>query len=351
LRKPDIKIDFIKALTDDAGMIQHAKYATPLKREGYTTDDNARALIACTKYLMLFNDTNVKKLVDTYLSLLFYMQRTDGKMHNYLAYDRNFIDEVGSEDSIGRTIWACGYCLNSNLPHETKLLAKEIFDKAQRWAPNFISPRAKAFSIMGLYYYHKACPHDGNPKLNITALADQLTFQFELQHSNEWEWFEPYLTYANARLPHSLLLAYEATDEKKYLRTALRSLNFLIKIQTINKTFVPIGNRGWYKKGSDRALYDQQPIEASCTTEATISAHANTSEETYLDSALDAFEWFLGKNTKGLKVYDSETGSCCDGITPEGLNQNKGAEANIAYLQARLSLENLQSQKLENTIK
>jgi Zn-finger protein len=129
-----IKLDFVRALTDDLGILQHSKYATPNKKEGYTTDDNARALIACTNYYMLFNDERVKRLIDTYLSLLFYMQRSDGKMRNFLSYDRKLIDEIGSEDCMGRTIWACGYCLNSKLPEETKLLSKEIFDKVFSWS-------------------------------------------------------------------------------------------------------------------------------------------------------------------------------------------------------------------------
>jgi hypothetical protein len=344
LRKPALKLDFVRALTDDVGIIQHAKYSTPIRKEGYTTDDNARALIVCTKYLKFFEDSNARKLIDTYLSFLLHMQRADGKMHNYLNYNHEIIDEVGSEDCMGRTIWACGYCLDSNLPQDKKLLSKEVFDKAMKWASTFTSPRAKAFSIMGLCHYQKAYPRDQNPKLNISMLADQLIGQFQLQQSNGWEWFEPYLTYANARLPHSLFLAYEATEEEAYRKIALKSFKFLTNIQTINRIFVPIGNRGWYRKGFERALYDQQPIEASCTTEAALDAQASTGEETYLDIALQAFEWFLGKNTKGVEVYDSKSGSCCDGITPEGLNMNKGAEANLTYLQARLSLEEIQRQ-------
>ena len=336
-----IKLDFVRTLTDDVGMLQHSKYSTPNRKEGYTTDDNARALITCTKHLMLFNDTSVKKLIDTYLCLLFYLQRADGKMHNYLSYDHKLMDEMGSEDCMGRTLWACGYCLDSKLPEDTKLLSKEIFDKAFSWIKSFTSPRAKAFSIMGLFHYMKAYPKDQNVKLNINALADQLTRRFEIKSSKGWDWFESYLTYSNARLPHSLFLAYEATGENRYLQVASKSMKFLINTQTIKNVFVPIGNRGWYRKGSDRAIYDQQSIEASCTTEAAIAAFRNTSEEAYLKAAYDAFEWFTGGNLKGLTVYDTENGSCCDGITPQGLNLNKGAESTIAYLQARLTLEDV----------
>ncbi len=340
-----INLDFVRTLTDDVGMLQHSKYSTPNKKEGYATDDNARALIASTNYFMLFNDQSVKKLIDTYLSLLLYMQRSDGKMHNFLSYDRQLLDEIGSEDCMGRTLWACGYCLNSKLPEETKFLSKEVFDKLFCWISNFTSPRAKAYSIMGLFHYLKAYPEDQNVKVNINVFAKELTEQFELESSDEWDWFESYLTYCNARLPHSLFLAYEATGEDTYLQVASKSINFLIKTQTINKVFVPIGNRGWYKKGSERAIYDQQPVEAACTTEATIAAFRNTNKQSYLEAAHQAFEWYFGGNLQGLTLYNQENGSCCDGITPQGLNQNKGAEATLSYLQARLNLEELNQQK------
>ena len=339
-----INLDFVRTLTDDVGMLQHSKYATPNKKEGYATDDNARALIAATNYFMLFNDLSVKKLIDTYLSLLLYMQRSDGKMHNFLSYDRQLLDEIGSEDCMGRTLWACGYCLNSKLPEQTKLLSKEVFDKLFCWVSSFTSPRAKAYSTMGLFHYQKAYAEDQNVKLNITALAKQLTEQFELESSEGWDWFESTLTYSNARLPHSLFLAYEATGEDKYLQVASKSMKFLINTQTINGVFVPIGNRGWYKKGSDRAIYDQQSVEAACTTEAAIAAFRNTNEEGYLKAAYEAFEWFFGKNLQSLTLYSPENGSCCDGITPRGLNLNKGAEATLSYLQARLNFEELKQQ-------
>jgi len=339
-----INLSFVRTLTDDVGMLQHSKYATPNKKEGYATDDNARALIATTNYFMLFNDLSVKKLIDTYLSLLLYMQRSDGKMHNFLSYDRQILDEIGSEDCMGRTLWACGYCLNSKLPEETKLLSKEVFDRLFCWVSSFTSPRTKAYSIIGLFHYQKAYPEDQNVKLNINSLAKQLTEQFELESSEGWDWFESYLTYCNARLPHSLLLAYEATGEDRYLQVALKSMKFLTNTQTKNGVFVPIGNRGWYKKGSDRAIYDQQSVEAACTTETAIAAFRNTNEEGYLKTAYEAFEWFFGRNLQGLTLYNQEDGSCCDGITPQGLNQNKGAEATLSYLQARLNFEELKQQ-------
>lgn len=337
---PPIKLDFLRALTDDTGMFQHAKYSIPIRKEGYTTDDNARALIACTKYFSLFKDSEVKKLIDIYLGFLLYMQRSDGRLHNFLSYDRSFIDDVGSEDSIGHTIWACGNCVDSNL-EKTKLLSKEIFDRAFVWTSSFTSPRAKALSMIGLYHYQKAYPKDQNAKLNMKILGDSLLKYYEQSSSSEWKWFESYLTYANGRLPHALFMAYKCTREKKYLQVATESIDFLIRVQMIDDVFVPIGNQGWYKKGSTRAVYDQQSIESACMTEAAIEAFYVTKKEKYRQIAHKSFNWFLGRNLKGVSVYDSETGGCYDGITPLGLNLNEGAEATVCYLQARVELEAL----------
>ncbi len=242
MKLPSIKLDFLRTLTDETGLLQHTKYGIPCKKEGYATDDNARALIVCTKNFTLFRKPDVTKLIDTYLSFLFYMQRSDGQMHNFLGYDRKFADDVGSEDCMGHTIWACGYCLNSKLSRETKLLAKTIFDKTLKWAFSFTSPRAQALSIMGLFQHHKAYPEDQTIISNLKLLSDKLQKEFELESSDSWNWFEPYLTYANARLSHALFQSYECTREKKYLEIALESIDFLLRTQTLNGMFVPIGN-------------------------------------------------------------------------------------------------------------
>jgi hypothetical protein len=338
---PPIKIEFLKTLTDDTGLLQHSKYSTPYRKEGYTTDDNARALLACSKYLAFSKNLSIKKLIDIYLGFLCYMQRTDGRMHNFLSYNREFLDKIGSEDSMGHTLWACGFCVNPVYPKETRFVSKEIFDRVFTWVPKFTSPRAKASAIMGLSHYSKAYAEDTNAIANMKVLSDQLIKLFDIESSNEWQWFESYLTYVNGRIPHALFRAYETTRERKYLEVALKSLDFLLKVQTIDDLFVPIGNRGWYKRGSQRAMYDQQSIEASCMTEAAIEAFYCTGSNKYLETAKKIFRWFLGRNTKNLSVYDSLTGSCYDAITAEGVNLNKGAEANVSYLLARLTLEEM----------
>jgi hypothetical protein len=343
---PPIKLDFLTKLTDDTGILQHSKFVIPKRKEGYTTDDNARALIACTRYHTISGDSNVETLIDTYLSFLFYMQRTDGRLYNVLSYDRKFLDNASSEDCMGRALWACGQCLDSRLPSEKKMLSKEIFDKTFPWASSFKSLRAKALSMLGLFHYQNAHPQDQNLLINMGSLADQLVECYEHERSDEWKWFEPYLTYINGRLPHALFSAYICTKNDRYLKVANDSLDFLLRVQMIDDKFVPIGNRGWYKRGSERAIYDQQSIEASCMVEAALAAFRATGEENYKKAVYAMFEWFLGRNTKGLVVYNPETGGCHDGITPDGLNLNEGAEATVSYLLARLELETLNRHRL-----
>lgn len=336
---PSVKLDFLTLLTDDTGILQHAKFAVPKRKEGYTTDDNARALIACTRYYTSFGGSKVEKLIDTYLSFLFYMQRTDGRLYNVLSYDRKFLDDTSSEDCMGRTLWACGQCLDSRLPPEKKMLSKEIFDKAFPWASNFKSIRAKTLSTIGLLHYQNAYPQDQNALVNMGSFADQLIQFYQHESSEDWKWFEPYLTYINGRLPHALFLAYIHTEKEKYRQVANDSMKFLLKVQMIDNKFVPIGNNGWYKRGGERAVYDQQSIEASCMVEAALAAFRATGDENYRKAAYTIFEWFLGRNSRDVVVYNPETGGCHDGITSKGLNLNEGAEATISYLMARLELE------------
>jgi hypothetical protein len=260
-------------------------------------------------------------------------------MHNFLSYDRNFIDDEGSEDCAGRTLWACGYVINSELSAERKLLAKEIFDKAFRWARLFKSPRAKAFAILGLSYYHKSYTKDQNLTQNIKRLSDKLLEYYTSRRSSDWRWFEPYLTYANGRLPQALFEAYRETKQARYIRVAEESLKFLLEVQILNNIFVPIGNHGWYKKGKPRSKYDQQPVEAASMTEAALSAYRETGNRYYKNMARTIFDWFLGKNTQNVLVYDFTTGGCHDGITERGLNLNEGAEAAVSYLSARMELQ------------
>jgi hypothetical protein len=340
MRLPAVKIDYLKSFTDDTGVFQHAKYCIPRRNEGYTTDDNARALIVCAEYNDFKNDKNVKALANVYLAFLHYMQKPDGSFHNYLSYERRFLDVDGSDDCMGRALWSCGRTVNSSLPNDSKLVAKEIFDKGVPCLSRSISLRGYAFTVLGLYQCYKANPDD-NLYASTEKLADNLVQQYQNEAKDDWHWFEPHLTYDNARLPQALFEAYMVTKKQGYLDVATESLDFILHTQMIDGKFVPIGNNGWYTHGGERAVYDQQPLEATALVEAAADAYYSTKKQRYAEFASLAFQWFLGRNTRKLMMYNPETSGCFDGLTPDEVNRNQGAESSISYLMARLKLDEL----------
>ena len=329
------------SITDETGIFQHAKFATPNRKEGYTTDDNARALIVCAKYNKLNKNPEIAKLANIYLSFLYHMQMKDGRLHNFMGYDRQFLDLVGSDDSLGRALWATGNVINSNLDKEKKSLGKEIFDKALPHAYKSTSPRTKAFTILGLSQYHSAYPKDNNLSLRMKELANQLLKMYKKKSSVNWRWFETYLTYCNARLAQAMFKSYVHIGDESYLQVAEETFNFLLKVQIKNDIFEPVGNNGWYKKNGLKAIYDQQSVEASCMVDTALTAFQITQNTHYKAAGQSIFEWYLGKNAQGLNIYDPNTGACYDGITPKGLNLNEGAESIVTYLLARLNLETI----------
>jgi hypothetical protein len=349
IKLPQIKLDQLRTLTDNTGILQHSKFSIPNRKEGYATDDNARALVALLKYHKYFKETNTQDLIKTYMSFLFHMQKPDGRLHNFLDYSlKSYNDKLS--DSHGRALWACGYMLNSDIEVGTRRLAKEVFDKGLKWSLKSSSPRIKAFSIMGLHYYKQSFPEDLNIISNLKLLARQLIEAYHTYHSPRWRWFENYLTYSNSRLPQALFLAYQSSGIREFLDVARESIDFLIDVQMIDGVFVPIGNNGWYKKGGDKALYDQQPIEAGSMIEAASSALSVTGDDKYVNVSSTIFDWFFGKNLKRTVLYDDSTGGCFDGINPEGLNLNQGAESTLAYLLARLEMEEIQNFKSSSTV-
>ncbi|MDR0372140.1 MAG: glycosyltransferase [Nitrososphaerota archaeon] len=266
------------------------------------------------------------------------MQKPDGGFHNYLSYERTYLDVEGSEDSIGRTLWACGCTLNSSAPKDLQMAAKDIFDQGLPRVWKAVWIRFHAAMLLGLYEYYQAIPSE-HLRGCAEKLGDILIQRFQDHAKDEWQWFEPYLTYDNARLPQALFAAYRLVGKQQFLETAEKSIDFLLKVQMINNVFVPIGNDGWYKRGGKRPLYDQQPLEAAATVEAAVDAYSATKNKRYLEAAETAFEWFLGRNSRQVMVYNPQTGGCYDGISQQYVNMNQGAESSISYLLARLKLE------------
>ncbi|MGB9856659.1 MAG: beta-L-arabinofuranosidase domain-containing protein [Dictyoglomaceae bacterium] len=335
---PTLVLSHLKRLTDDTGIIQHSKYSVPDRGSGYTTDDNARALLAMAKYYELTEEEEALELIIKYLSFIRFAQREDGYFHNFMSYNREFIDEVGSEDCFGRCLWAVGYLVGHVEVFDLHLVGKEIFEKAIRNIRNLNSPRAKGYSILGLYHFLERYSKRDDILDYINELANSLVNQYKNTEEENWRWFEEYLTYGNAIIPMGLFYAYDSTKNIEFLKIAKESTEFLIKTLIKDNYLDLVGNKGWYYKNGTKSEYDHQPIEAGYMTLLFLTAYNITSEKKYMDLAWLSFDWFFGRNRNRKILYNEETGGCFDGLTPYGVNLNQGAESLLVYLLAYLSL-------------
>jgi hypothetical protein len=336
---PGNRLDGLQDLTDETGIIQHTKFSIIDRRFGYSTDDNARALIAALRHHHIFVGNDSLKLAKIYLTFLLYMHRSDGKFHNFLGYNKEYQDEEGTDDSLGHSLWALGKTMNSNATEEMKKLAKWLFDNSLPHARKCTSPRARAFTILGLTEYQQVFPSDKNIQHNICFFADHLINQYYIESSKNWKWYESSMTYANARIPQSLFKAHSIIGNKEYLKVSRESLDYLIDVQFKDTVFHPIGTEGWYHKDGVKSEFDQQPIEASCMVEAAIDLGQIIGIEKYYKIALDSFYWFYGKNTENISLINLNNFTCYDGLTKRGLNLNQGAESTISFYLAYLKLK------------
>jgi hypothetical protein len=332
------RLSGLKLFTDETGILQHSMFGVIDRRHGYTTDDNSRALVAAVRFHSRFGGDEPILLAKRYLEFLLYMHVQGGGFHNLISYDKKYLDKKGTEDSIGHALWATGCTLNSRVPLILKKLSKWLFDESLPVARGFTSPRAKAFALLGLCDYSRAYPNDENLLEDITKFSDFLVQKYIDAAEPEWQWFEPYVTYANARLPQALIESYQILNNQNYLNVAKKTLNFLIDAQFNDGIFIPIGTKGWFHKGKQKAVYDQQPIESACMTEAAFKAAEVLTGEKYIQRGYEAFQWFQGKNISQQPLIDTSNYTCYDGLTSTGVNQNKGAESLISYLLAEISL-------------
>jgi glycosyltransferase involved in cell wall biosynthesis len=339
IKIPEVNLNHISNLTDDFAMIQFAKKTEPDPHSGYTLDDNARAMIVCCMNYDQFQDGRNLDLIQKYLDFNKYVQKNNGKLYNLVEYNKEIRLDQWSSDAQGRSLWALGYLINTNgIPPELKKEAEQIFRKSLQ-LKNIDSPRAVAFTILGLHYFHKTNPNDENIH-HIRKLADYLVGLFEDCTTPNWQWFEENMTYSNSKLPEALLHAYQATKDNKYLDIATSTLNFLRSITFENNIFAPIGQNGWYAKNGKKAYFDQQPVDTGSMVQTLMLAYNITGEKDYLDYATNAFYWFLGKNHLKQVIYDETTGGCFDGLGEFSINLNQGAESTISFQMARLALFN-----------
>ncbi len=335
---PEIKLSHLMTLTDDFGVIQFAKNINPDTDSGYSLDDNARAIIVCCMHSTIFKNNPEINLLKTYIDFIKHVQQPDGKLYNFVDYNKKVNLEQWSEDAHGRAIWSLGFLIFSKgVSQELKNQAEQILCKTFNLMKNIKSPRAVAFIILGLYFYNKAKPCPENIS-KIRESADHLISLYNDNSSDDWNWFESYLTYSNSKLPESLFYSYLITKNKKYLEIAESSLDFLISITFKNEVFSPVGSNGWYQKNNQKSSFAQQPVDTASMVQTLVLAYDITKKESYLKNAINAFQWFLGKNVLNQAVYNESNGGCHDGIEEISVNINQGAESTISYLMARLSL-------------
>jgi len=338
---PEIDLRHLKVLSDNTGIIQHATYTVPNLKEGYTTDDNARALIvAVLAQNTMDDDPALRRLAARYLAFLhFAFNEQTGRFHNFLSYDRKWLDEEGSEDSHGRALWGLGSAVGYSKDPGITAVALNLFDRALPAAEHLHHIRAWAFAIVGIHAYLRRFGGDSEARRVRETLANRLFEKFESNVEDDWPWPEDFLTYANAKLPHALLLSGQWMQRGDMVDMGLRCLDWLTKVQTApNGHFSPIGNQGWYQRGGERAWFDQQPIEAYSTLSACLEAYNVTRDKRWRFEARRAFDWFLGQNDLGIPLYDYTTGGCRDGLHPDRANENQGAESTLVWLLSLLEM-------------
>jgi len=336
---PPLKLDHLHLMTDETGMLQHARFTIPNYREGYSIDDNARALIVST-HLEELGSGGAFELASRYLAFIGYAFNTEtGRFRNFMDYQRNWLEESGSDDSHGRTLWALGTVLGRSNTPALQSMAGWVLEQALPAILKTTSPRAWAFAIIGIHEYLRRFEGDRRANQVRDELAGRLLTLYQNSRSDEWCWYEAGLTYCNAVLPQALLMSGQWIPNKAMTEAGLESLRWLGDLQRSDRGhFVPIGSNGFYPRGGVRARFDQQPVEAQTMASACLEAYRSTGDERWRKEARRAFEWFLGRNDLNLPVYDPTTGGCRDGLHPDRPNENQGAESTLAFLQTLLEL-------------
>jgi glycosyltransferase involved in cell wall biosynthesis len=338
---PPLKLDHLRHMTDDTGMLQHALFTLPNYREGYTVDDNARALMVSVLADELGHSEGAE-IVSRYLAFICYAFNGETKrFRNFMDYQRNWLEASGSDDSHGRTLWALGTLLGRSNTPGLQSMAGRLFEQALPAILTTTSPRAWAFALIGIHEYLRRYDGDRRASQVREELAGRLLTLYQANRSKEWCWFEESLSYCNAALPHAFLMCGQSIPSSTMSDAALESLTWLADLQrdkTNGGHFVPIGSNGFYRRGGVRARFDQQPVEAQAMVSACLEAHRITGDKNWYKEARRAFDWFLGRNDLHLSIYDPTTGGCRDGLHPDRPNENQGAESSLAFLQAVLEL-------------
>lgn len=339
---PDLVLTHLETLTDGTGLIQHADFDVPRYQEGYCLDDNARALLL----MALIEDAGtdapatMRKLATRYLA--FVRHAFDEKAHrfrNFLSYERTWTERTGSDDCHGRALWALGTVVGRSTRPGAVELARGLLHSALPLLATFSSPRAWAYTSLGLAEILRARPDDHVIRDALTTLAARLLDALHRARRPGWPWFEDDVTYANARLPQALMAAGDRLGDQRMIDAGLETLGWLVSIQgTCAQVFAPVGANGFYPRGGPCARFDQQPLEAGAMVSAALEASRITRDPAWMHAARWAFDWYLGQNQLEQALYDPATGGCRDGLHADRVNENQGAESTLSFLLALVEL-------------
>jgi len=331
------QIDYLRKITDDFGVIQFSNDGNPDVKSGYTLDDVSRALIVSSKL-------GLEDLSETYFNFIKNAQVSDGRFVNVYSGDRKPLEEVGSEDSFGRTLWALGeYLAETGKGEEISFKTLMTLDKfGVRY------PISESFAILGLTKMHNAGFKKNLTKDLIYKFSNSLLSRLDSHFDKNWFWVSDEMSYENARIPQALLRAYESVGNIRYLDDVKTLTNFLDEtVFEVNYkgTFLNIiGNNtsglegSWYKKGFVKPKFDEQPVDAGAMTELHSELYEFTGDKENFDKAKISLDWFDGRNRLEKKIISPE-GGIYDGLGKVEANPNQGAESLLAYMMARIKFD------------
>jgi hypothetical protein len=331
---PQVQIGHFLSMCDSTGLLQHAVHSVPDRAHGYCVDDNARALLLSST-LARFGETRLSEpMTASFASFIQHAWNPDTRrFRNFMSYDRRWLEAQGSEDSHGRTLWALGECARCDADPSRRRWAAALFKTALPAAEQFQSPRAWAFTLLGLDAYCALVVGDLAAGRMRDVLVERLAAVFHATESKDWRWFEDVLAYDNARLAQAMIVTGAGLKKAPLVEIGLASLRWLMALQTTpDGYFRPVGTESFGTARKAPQAFDQQPVEAAAAISACLAAWRVNDSSEWTAGAMCAFEWFVGGNDLQTSLIDPDTGGCLDGLHPDRPNENKGAESAVSYL-------------------
>lgn len=348
---PNLQLSHFLSMCDDTGLYQHAVHAVPDRSHGYCVDDNARALLLACALNAPGEAPLQEVLTARFAAFVQHAWNPDvRRFRNFMSFDRRWLEDRGSEDSHGRTLWALGTCARLDDNASRRQWAADLFRAALGTVEGFSSPRAWAFTLLGLEAYCGAREDDADARRMRLLLADRLMALLRRVETKDWVWFEEGLSYDNARLPQALILTGVSSGTPDYVEAGLRSLRWLMTLQTTaTGMFRPVGTEGFADVRSVPEAFDQQPVEATAAISACLAAWDADGDPAWRDDAEGAFSWFFGSNDLSTSLVDIETGSCRDGLHRDRANENRGGESVVSFALSVVEMRQLVQMRGEQT--